>query len=166
MGEKVAYYADFVLFPLAVAIAVFIDRKAMGLQWISIAVLGWLTFTYAEYWVHRVVLHRYLWHGKHERHHRHPQEYVVFPIWTLPTGFFGLYAISTWLTGSAAFFSGVALGYVWFICWHHVLHHLDLTRWPRPVRSYAAWHDKHHDGLACNYGITVPWWDRLHGTSR
>jgi sterol desaturase/sphingolipid hydroxylase (fatty acid hydroxylase superfamily) len=163
---SLAYWLDYALFPPAVAAVTVADRASWSWAWLAIAVLGWLTFTYAEYWLHRVVLHRAMWHGHHERHHREPHEYVTFPILAVPLGFAALLA-AVWLaTGTAAFWVGGALGYLWFIVWHHVLHHLDLARWPAAVRNYATWHLRHHTALSCNYGITVPWWDWLHGTSR
>lgn len=166
MLRKLAHFLDFLLFPLAAVIFTVTDPQAWQPQWIAIGLAGIVAFTYIEYWVHRVVLHRLLWHGKHERHHRHPEEYTVFPFWALPLGFGIFYSITSRLTGSNALFVGAVLGYLWFITWHHVMHHVDLTRWPRFVQRYAAWHMRHHDGAPFNYGITHPLWDILHGTSR
>lgn len=164
-----AYYLDYVLFPIGIAAATWLDAGGFRQNppsWIAIAVLGFLAFTYVEYWTHRSVLHDLLWHGQHERHHTNPEEYVVFPYLAVPIGFAAMYAASIWLLSSGAAWVGFSTGYLWFVTWHHVLHHRDLTGWPQFVQTYKTWHLRHHAGLPCNYGITVPFWDLLHGTSR
>lgn len=166
MTAPAAYWVDYFVFPVAIVATTVWDSASLSWQGFAVAVLGWLTFTYVEYWMHRSVLHRLMWHGQHERHHRTPEEYVTFPPLAVPLGFAALLAVVVAVTGSAAFWVGGALGYLWFIIWHHVLHHVDLANWPRFVRDYATWHLRHHTNLSCNYGITVPWWDLLHGTSK
>lgn len=161
-----AYWLDYGLLALFIPMVVAADWSRVGWGWSAAMLAGLVGFTYAEYWVHRVVLHRLIWHSIHQRHHRHPEEYVTFPVWVMPAFFISLGLLTIPATGNAGLWVGVALGYLWFICWHHVLHHVDLSRWPGPVRRYAAWHDRHHDGGPCNYGITHPFWDKLHGTSQ
>lgn len=151
------FYVDFILFPLiAVALMAGWWRSAIfGLE----TGLGILLFSFIEYWVHRIALHRFLYHGRHERHHQHPAEYVTFPVWYVPAIFFGFF-----LAMPLGIFCGVVLGYCWFNYWHHILHHFDLTKWPRPVQRYAIWHLSHHRNDDCNFGITLPIWDFLFGT--
>ena len=62
-----------------------------------------------------------------------------------------------------AVFAGFVVGYIWFIVWHHVLHHFDLSKF-NLIRQYAIWHLRHHKFDDCNFGITLPVWDYMFGT--
>jgi sterol desaturase/sphingolipid hydroxylase (fatty acid hydroxylase superfamily) len=114
--------------------------------------------TFAEYWVHRVFLHRLVWHGVHERHHVDPQEPSILPVWLMPAIFLVAFVLLPLAT-----FAGFVAWYIWFVGWHHWLHHADLSTHPL-IGRYAAWHDIHHHGARANYGITVPLWDFLFRT--
>jgi dihydroceramide fatty acyl 2-hydroxylase len=153
------YRVDFVTFPLLAIVIAAIDCRSIA--WLGWAAAGALLFTFVEYWVHRTALHGLLFHGSHERHHTHPAEYVVFPIYYTPAIFLAFYLVLP-----LPVFAGFVAGYCWFLVWHHILHHVDLNSWPRPVRRYAIWHLAHHHDDACNFGITVPLWDWLFGTYR
>jgi sterol desaturase/sphingolipid hydroxylase (fatty acid hydroxylase superfamily) len=153
------YRMDFVLYPLLAA--GIIATQCRGIQWAALALAGVVLFTFVEYWTHRIVLHRFLFHGSHERHHSHPREYVVFPIWYTPAIFAGFFVVLP-----LPVFAGFVIGYCWFLIWHHVLHHVDLTRWPRPAQHYALWHLAHHRRDDCNFGITTNLWDYVFGSYR
>lgn len=152
-------YIDFTVYPL-LAFSI-IALNCRSLEWVGLFVFGVLLFTFIEYWLHRVVLHRWFFKATHERHHTHPKEYVVFPIWYLPPIFLAFYFVLP-----LAVFAGFIVGYCWFLYWHHWLHHIDLKRWPRPVQRYATWHLGHHQRDDYNFGIVVPIWDFLFGTNR
>lgn len=157
-SERAAYYLDIVLYPvLAIVLA---GLTARTWSWAAWCALGIAAFTLAEYSTHRWVLHWVFWHGTHERHHKHPEEFVIFPIYYVPSLFLALYFIVP-----LPFFAGVCLGWSWFVAWHHALHHWDLAGHPL-IRRYAAWHDLHHHSIGCNYGITHPLWDVVFGTYR
>lgn len=153
------YRVDFVLYPMLAAGIIAADCRS--LSWVAMALAGVLLFTFVEYWAHRTVLHRFFFHGSHERHHTHPDEYVVFPIYYTPAIFAAFFVALP-----LPVFAGFTVGYCWFLAWHHVLHHVDLTTWPRPVQRYALWHLAHHRLDDCNFGITVPIWDFAFGTYR
>lgn len=153
------FWIDFVVYPtLAVALTALYCRS---LAWVGLAGLGFVLFTVVEYWMHRVPLHGMFYHGSHDRHHTHPMEYVLFPIYYTPLMFAGFFLLLP-----TSVFAGFVLGYVWFLVWHHVLHHVDLNSWPRFVRRYAIWHLAHHHDERVNFGITLPVWDWLFGTYR
>lgn len=153
------FYVDFIAFPtLAIAILILSPWS----WWLGTEVAcGVALFTLMEYWVHRIALHQFFYHGRHERHHDHPDEYVIFPFWYTPAIFAGFFLIVP-----LPVFTGIVIGFCWFIYWHHFLHHFDLTKWPRPIQLYAIWHLAHHREDDCNYGITVPIWDFMFGTYR
>jgi dihydroceramide fatty acyl 2-hydroxylase len=159
MRGPLPFYFDFVAFPI-LAIVLFV-MFCRSWQFIGLALCGTLLFTLTEYWMHRIALHRFFYHGTHERHHDHPDEYVTFPIWYTPAIFAGFFMLIP-----LPIFAGFVVGFCWFIYWHHILHHFDLTKWPRPIRRYAIWHLGHHRLDTCNYGITVPIWDFVFGTYR
>jgi sterol desaturase/sphingolipid hydroxylase (fatty acid hydroxylase superfamily) len=153
------FYFDFVAFPLLAT--VLFAGWCRDFTFIAMALAGFMLFTFMEYWVHRIGLHVFHYHGDHERHHKHPAGYVVFPIWYTPAAF-----AAFWLAMPLPLFAGVVAGFVWFIVWHHVLHHFDLNAWPSFVRRYAKWHLAHHHDEAINFGISVPLWDFVFGTYR
>lgn len=149
-------YLDWVLAPAtALIVAAFTYNGPLWLAW---AAFGAVLFTFVEYWTHRILLHRWFWHGTHERHHTHPQEFSIFPVWYTPAIFAGFFVVLP-----APIFAGFIVGYCWFLVWHHALHQWQLDRhlW---VRRYADWHNQHHHGLPCNYGITTTLWDVVFRT--
>lgn len=158
MRGPLAYYADFFIFPpVALAIAAY---DARSLSWLALFILGTALFTLVEYWTHRTILHRFYWHGTHERHHKQPSEHVVFPFWYTPAIFYGFFVVMP-----LPVFAGFVTGYVWFMALHHALHHWSL-RGMTWLHGYAIWHNQHHLEPDCNYGITTNIWDRLFGSYR
>lgn len=157
------YYLDFFLYPPIVALIAALDMRSAA--WLLWFVGGFVFWTFVEYWVHRALLHRIFWHVTHERHHKNPQEFVVFPIWQLPLFFLavgaGAYAI-----GLIPVYAGFLAGYVWFLTMHHWLHHIDLDNQRAWLQRYAIWHNRHHKLNDRNYGITTPLWDVLFRTSK
>lgn len=154
---------------MVVALVFYFDGDRFGFLWVAAFTFGFLLWTFVEYWVHRSILHGFYWHGTHERHHNHPTEHVLFPIWYVP-GLFAMFFIFAWVLSFAwsfafAAYGGFALGYVWFTIMHHLLHHVDLEphTW---LHQYAIWHNRHHKLNDRNFGITTNLWDIVFGTSR
>ncbi len=153
------YYLDMWLAPLLAA-TIIGEATASGAswEWFGWCIFGVILFSFVEYWVHRSLLHRWFYHGQHERHHTHPEEKVIFPWWYTPAIFAGFFVVLP-----LHVFAGFVLGYCWFLYWHHALHFWRLDRHPW-VRAYASWHNLHHAGLPVNYGITTPMWDFIFRT--
>lgn len=152
--KRALYYGDCALWP-AVVIAVWWFTFSSA-RWFIGAGFGFVLFTLAEYWIHRA-LHRWFYHGTHEHHHLHPQDYVV--LWYVPFLFVGF-----WLLMPAATFAGFTAGYCWFICSHHAMHQ---WRTKTQIASFVShWHDLHHRSIRFNFGITQPFWDLVFGTYR
>lgn len=150
------YRIDFVLFPLVLTIVTALTFRS--LSWLAWCALGIVFGTFAEYWVHRVVLHRFWWHGVHEAHHIDPGNYSVLPLWLTPAVFGGFFFVLPY-----GMLAGFLAWYCWFLAWHDVLHHYDLIHHPL-IRAYANWHLVHHRGEPTNYGITIPAWDVVFRT--
>lgn len=134
----------------------------------SLFFLGFSTWTFIEY-----ILHRFYWHSKnacssiaktHHYHHSHPTELVVTPahrvamtvvlvlVWLLALCFNNYF---TWIAG---FVSGL----ISFFLMHKLLHlKIGQKIFRRLVRYHIYHHCKYHN--TC-YGVTVPWWDDLFKT--
>jgi cyclopropane-fatty-acyl-phospholipid synthase len=154
--EHAIYYLDCMIWA-AIALTV-ASLTCRSWQWCTAAAFGFALFTFAEYWVHRSLLHRFFYHGTHERHHKRPEEFVV--IWYVPALFVLFYLVMP-----LPVFAGFTLGYSWFIATHHALHHWDLASHPLIAR-YSRWHELHHKFIRCNFGITSPLWDAVFQTYR
>lgn len=156
MRPPFAYWVDFIFCPAATLVGAALTFRSTA--WLGVLVLGFVLFTFAEYWAHRLVLHRHFYHGTHERHHLHPAEFVVFRWWAIPALGIALFAVLP-----AALVSGFALGWLWFCTCHHAMHQ---WRGNEFIRRCARWHDLHHRFIRCNFGITQPFWDVVFRTYR
>ena len=154
--DKLKFYLDAAIYPLL--IGWMLARTSITPEWFGLALLGFVLFTFLEYWIHRTVLHRWFYQKSHARHHDHPEEYTF--IAGVPFLFLTLYFILP-----AGLFVGFTIAYIWFYSWHHLLHHIDLQDHPH-IKRYARWHLMHHKYIRCNFGITSPVWDRVFGTYR
>lgn len=167
--ERFVYWADFVIYP-ALVVALFIyDRAALGLAWGAMFAFGFIVWTLAEYWIHRLVLHGPYWMDIHERHHNRPREQVVFPIWQIPAYFLASFIVLSLIFGAwtPPVFAGFVLGWIGFFGMHHVMHQLEpreLDAWG--LLAFARRHNLHHKVTDANYGITTDFWDRVFGTFR
>jgi sterol desaturase/sphingolipid hydroxylase (fatty acid hydroxylase superfamily) len=158
--SRAAYYFDFALVPalmLAVLIQCHSGYTAAG------AALGLAIWTYAEYWIHRLLFH-HVFARAHNLHHKRPRGYVAAPVWltALVHGPLCIGAIS--LGGLAAgIVVGLEAGYLAYIVVHDRIHHGPkiLPRW---LARRARLHDLHHKGVEANFGVVSSICDRLHGT--
>lgn len=160
------YYLDFVIYPtllLALFVGDFHRLMSHPVWWASMFVIGFLTWTLAEYWVHRSLLHGPYWMGIHEYHHNHPKHLTVFPWYQIPGYFIAIYIGTALIARDAttAIFAGIITGWIIFFAMHHTMHHK-----PAIVEDFARRHNAHHKTTTCNYGITVDFWDRVFGTYR
>jgi sterol desaturase/sphingolipid hydroxylase (fatty acid hydroxylase superfamily) len=165
MKGPLNHYIDWVIFPVLFAIISYFT--ANSLIWIFWCVTGFIAWTFLEYWTHRLFLHQIYWHANHQHHHSNPQDYIVFPLWYMPSLFLAAYLILKFTLPTLVWplLAGFSLGYCWFLIWHHALHHLDLENKPW-IKTYANWHNVHHEGYPANYGITTPIWDFVFRTYR
>jgi sterol desaturase/sphingolipid hydroxylase (fatty acid hydroxylase superfamily) len=159
-NSRTTYYADFVLGPLLVAVALWFG----GLQpWAW--VLGLCLWTYAEYWIHRRLLHR-TYRREHWRHHLRPEAFDDTVPALASAGIQWFLLLTAWAAGpfGLGVFAGIEAGYLAYIATHDRIHHGPRrSRW---VRARAAVHDMHHAGVEANFGVVTNIVDRLHGTYR
>jgi len=172
--SKGGYFADFVVYPpVAVMLIAAAVRPGSPLSWsesVLVCVAGVAVWTLLEYIIHRVVLHEVRYFAAmHEMHHDDPGDFVGTPTW-LSLGMIcsGALLPLWWEIGlhlASVFTAGLMLGYLWYAGVHYVIHHWRIepgTYLYRRKRHHAL---HHHAQLACNFGVTSSFWDRVFATT-
>ena len=120
----------------------------------ALLVGGVVTWTLAEYLVHRFVLHGLLT-TQHGLHHANPDTAVLNIIWQIWVCF-GL----VYLLAGAVFLAGGLFAYSWYLFVHHCAHHGP----NRLSLGLLKHHRSHHQFAARNYGVSTTLWDHVFGT--
>ncbi|HEX7385726.1 MAG TPA: sterol desaturase family protein [Castellaniella sp.] len=167
-----SYYADFVLYPIALATGLavlLLGVPALNWSLLLAAMIGFLCWSPVEY-----VLHRYVLHGVqpfkrlHQEHHDRPMALIGAPTllsmlllvvvvyWPLS------FALGTWLSLAATL--GLTSGYFFYLIVHHAVHH-----WKARPGSWLAARKREHaihhmKGVEGWYGVTTPFWDKVCST--
>lgn len=143
---------------------------------IGYAIGGYLLWTLAEYWIHRVIFHfepeegigaRLHWmvHGVHHDHPNDPLRLVMPPGASVPLAlvFYALFWLVLGADAAFAFGAGFLAGYLAYDMIHyHLHHHTPRTRVGRWLREL---HMRHHfQDDERGFGISAPYWDRVFGT--
>ena len=137
---------------------------------------GYILWTLAEYWIHRVIFHfepedgigaRLHWmiHGVHHDHPNDPLRLVMPPAASLPlaTLFVVGFVLVLGTPHAWPFAGGFLAGYLIYDMIHFALHH------HRPKTRFGRWlrelHMRHHfQDDERGFGISAPYWDRVFGT--
>ena len=115
---------------------------------------GIVAWTFAEYVVHRFVLHGLL-PTQHGLHHASPDAAVLTIFWQIWACFALVYLIA-----GGAFLAGGLSAYSWYLFVHHCAHHgPDML--PLPLLKH---HRSHHQFATTNYGVSTTLWDHVFGT--
>jgi sterol desaturase/sphingolipid hydroxylase (fatty acid hydroxylase superfamily) len=141
---------------------------------ILITVIGYFTWTLAEYMMHRFLYHKssdgsynsrfkYMFHGVHHEYPNDSERLVLPPVPSLLIAgiFLGLFYLlmNDW---AYIFGTGFLWGYLSYMNVHFIIH-----RYEAPVRFNFWWkhhtihHFQQHDRA---YGVTTSLWDRVFGT--
>jgi sterol desaturase/sphingolipid hydroxylase (fatty acid hydroxylase superfamily) len=149
-----------------------VSAPAMGALFLG----GVLTWTIAEYVLHRWVFHwtnetpwgkriHFLLHGVH---HDFPndKDRLVMPLPTSVPLAVLFYALFYFVLGRAAaepFFAGFTIGYLFYDGTHYYVHHFTpTTRWGKFLRRHHLTHHfADHDG---GFGVSSPLWDYVMRT--
>ena len=167
--SKVAFHLDYVVFPPVIAGCVYFALGKLSLLAITILfIIGFATWTFAEYLLHRFVLHGWPYFAKYHRaHHDDPRAMIASPtLFTLgvfaslaflPAALFlGLWTALPW-------FAGFLSGYMAFAAVHEIVHHSENQG--RVLRYFKRLHARHHHGTEDrNFGVLTGFWDRVFGT--
>ncbi len=165
------------LFVPAIAVLTVLAAQRMGvLALLGLAAGGYLFWTLAEYWIHRVVFHfepdhgigaRLHWiiHGVHHDHPNDPLRLVMPPSVSVPLA--SAFCVVFWLVlGSPwylAFSAGFLAGYLAYDMTHYFLHHHRPTS--RIGKRLRELHMRHHfQDDTTGFGISSPWWDYVFRT--
>ena len=137
---------------------------------------GLLTWTVAEYFLHRYVFHwtkdtprgrriHFLLHGVH---HDYPndKDRLVMPLLTsVPLGllFLALFELVLGRMWADPFFAGFTVGYLFYDGTHYFVHHfVPKGRWGKLLRRHhLTHHHADHDG---GFGVSSPLWDLVFRT--
>jgi len=132
---------------------------------------GWITWTFAEY-----ILHRFWNHSKtvdnssaiirrHHHHHTHPTEIRITGVqrvWMIVIAFV-LVAISAWTDSYLYWLAGAWMGFFWFFQMHYILHQAWARKIiPTMVRYHIVHHCKQPDRC---FGISTMIWDVVFNTT-
>jgi dihydroceramide fatty acyl 2-hydroxylase len=174
---RVHHLVPVVIFGPAIAILFGLGVDRVGLLGsLGLAVGGYLLWTLAEYWIHRVIFHfepeqgigaRLHWmiHGVHHDHPNDPLRLVMPPAASIPLAL--IFCVAFWLVlgsnAAPAFGAGFLAGYLIYDELHyHLHHHTPRTRAGKWLREL---HMRHHfQDDERGFGISAPYWDRVFGT--
>jgi sterol desaturase/sphingolipid hydroxylase (fatty acid hydroxylase superfamily) len=120
----------------------------------AVFVSGVVSWTLAEYAVHRFVLHD-LAPRAHGLHHANPDDAVLTIFWQIWICFALVYFIA-----GGAFLAGALVAYAWYLFVHHCAHH-GPDRSPLLLLKH---HRSHHQFATRNYGVSTTLWDHIFGT--
>jgi sterol desaturase/sphingolipid hydroxylase (fatty acid hydroxylase superfamily) len=147
---------------------------SLGLS-VSVAILGFAFWTFAEYWLHRLVFHwqnrtawgrrlHFLLHGVHHEWPRDRYRLVMPPGASVPLyfAFLGLFLLSLGRFGWA-FHAGFAAGYLFYDLTHYWLHHgSPRSAYGRQLRKNHLLH--HFKDSGSRFAVSNLIWDRVFGT--
>jgi sterol desaturase/sphingolipid hydroxylase (fatty acid hydroxylase superfamily) len=171
---KIGYFADFVVYPLAIVLLIAYGLRGQPARdapyFVALFVFGAILWTLVEYLLHRFVFHEVAFiRDMHDAHHQEPTAYVGSPAALGLLAFAALsFAPLRLVCGSFAacgLTAGLMLGYLGYLTVHHGVHHWRITPGSR-LYMLKHRHARHHYAkIEGNYGVTTLFWDSLFGTS-
>ena len=160
--------------------AVGLGARLGDVAYVAVVAFGFVTWTLAEYLMHRFVFHyepthpilKWVWYLIHGVHHEQPQcktRLVMPPILSIPLSllFYGLFAGIGALVraplGVAPAFAGFLMGYLTYDMLHYAEHHLSM-KWGF-LKFLKRNHLLHHFKTPEDrFGVSSPFWDIVFGT--
>lgn len=130
--------------------------------------LGFLTWQFLEYFIHKYVFHAWPGWTGHGFHHNYPDDdtRLVMPLpvsITLASLIWGGLTLFGRADLTTPFWSGVVMGYLWYDFLHWSTHHrAPWTAWGKKLRAHHMAH--HFSDTDQNYGISHMWMDSVLGT--
>jgi sterol desaturase/sphingolipid hydroxylase (fatty acid hydroxylase superfamily) len=174
---RVHHYVPVAIFLPAILVLFYFGAEREGfLAAVGYAICGYLLWTLAEYWIHRVIFHfepeegfgaRLHWmiHGVHHDHPNDPLRLVMPPAASVPLAlvFYLAFYLVLGADRALSFGAGFLAGYLAYDMIHyHLHHHSPRTRVGKWLREL---HMRHHfQDDERGFGISAPYWDRVFGT--
>jgi len=149
-------------------------RRSIGHPGVAagVALLGFLSFGFLEYAVHRWVLHGppSIARRGHRHHHAEPGALVATPFFVAAIASIAIWQLLCLVCpapAAALFVFGLYAGYNHFALIHHWVHHRHSeigggSYWRRLDRLHRA----HHHRQGSNFGVSMMMWDGVFGTLR
>ncbi|MCM2277482.1 MAG: sterol desaturase family protein [Oligoflexia bacterium] len=146
----------------------------------AMAASGLLTWTLAEYLLHRFVFHfrprprpwgalqeraLYLLHGLHHEDPQDSSRLVMPPVpgLLLAALLFAFFRLFLDAGRVEPFFAFFLLGYLWYDTTHFAVHHFTpRTRYGRWLKRHHMLH--HYGGSGARFGVSTPLWDHVFNT--
>jgi sterol desaturase/sphingolipid hydroxylase (fatty acid hydroxylase superfamily) len=167
------YYSDYILYP---TLATALTAASLGTTpfekwgvWTLSVAAGAATWTFAEYQLHRWVLHHVPYVKEmHEAHHNDQKALIGTPPWLSLALMIILVLLPAILivgfSYGAGFTTGILLGYFFYIIVHHGVHHWRLRpgSYLYKLKHRHALH--HHFDDEGNFGVTTSFWDKVFRT--
>lgn len=135
-----------------------------------LVVAGFLSWSLAEYLLHRCVLHGWpaAARREHAKHHRDTRALISTPLLLIPICALAVFAVVASVTsvGTAALVTfGLYAGYNYFVIVHHLQHfHPELLARSRLFERNLRLHQLHHRHPDTHFGISSSIWDRAFGS--
>jgi sterol desaturase/sphingolipid hydroxylase (fatty acid hydroxylase superfamily) len=163
------FFLDFYVYPVVILFCLSLALLYTNLLHIAaLTAVGLFVWTFAEYLLHRFVLHHWpYFKDQHQAHHDETHEMIGTPtIFSLLFFYVAIY-LPLWVFLGSAYalplFAGFIAGYLAFDGVHYAVHHLQGQN--RVLRAWKKMHAIHHHGDANhNYGVLTDLWDRVFGT--
>ncbi|WP_373493828.1 sterol desaturase family protein [Aquiflexum sp.] len=141
-----------------------------GLRYMVFLVLGWLTWTFTEYFLHRFWMHNFFKtkgnkiYDTHMNHHKHPTDIKISGFHRILTfwGVIILLPLSIYLDNYFTVFTGFYIGFMLYSMLHVILH----KPWSRYIMPNLQKAHIHHHGKYPNKGFSfsIILWDWMFGT--
>jgi sterol desaturase/sphingolipid hydroxylase (fatty acid hydroxylase superfamily) len=173
-STKFTYYSDFVVYPITIVALVGANSRHLTLHsgetWLLACVAGFVLWTFLEYVIHRIALHRMpIFSPMHSLHHNAPLAYIATPSWISVSVWLGIVMLPLWWYAGFNLADGITVGlmtgYWWYGYVHHVIHHHANKRTSAYFSELRAWHMRHHHSpKRGNFGVTTHLWDHVFGT--
>ena len=144
---------------------------------IILFIIGWLTWSFTEYMMHRYVFHmkhtntfkrkiQYAFHGVHHEYPKDKTRLAMPPLMSLSIAFILFYLFYSIIgTHVFGFLPGFLIGYASYLFVHYIVH-----AYPPPNNAFRElWinHAVHHyKNDKVIYGVSSPIWDYVFGTYR
>jgi len=147
------------------------------LLFISLFAMGWLFWTFSEYWIHRYVYHVHtnnkwllkIQHAGHGIHHQYPKDPTRLAMPPLPAILLvAIFYAFFWLiigNYALAFLPGFLFGYVLYISLHYAEHRYKAPKFG-PLNRLWKYHMLHHYKYPESkvFGVSTIFWDKVFGT--
>ena len=150
-----------------------------GVSWVAslgLAMGGFVSWTLAEYWLHRLFFHweapgrwgarlHFLVHGVHHTWPRDKYRLVMPPAVSVALYFifFGIFWVLIGPRYCFGFHSGFVVGYMFYDLTHYYLHHFNpRSEYGRRLKKNHMLH--HFKDSRRRFGVSNMLWDRVFGT--